>query len=148
MSTILLSFKARFVNPLRVGLGLSEWDEFPPANGISKRQTIRAERKDLRRPGVGGLIHLFYGLRTKHARRIASAQAARVTAVRDIEIIFDIDRIRLFGPTETIGTWPTLCGFARDDGFSDWKEMCDFWAKEHPGVNHFKGFITTWEPRT
>lgn len=149
------SFKPRFVNPIRAGLGLpdlADVDRFPPSAGLVKRQTIRAERKDGKRPQPGDELHLFSGMRQPGCVRIAPRQVAFVREVRDIIIKFAKgavvgDRVLLTNPVFTLHHVPQLYTFARDDGFADWRELRAFWAIEHKGVNEFRGFITFWEAR-
>lgn len=143
----IFSFKPRFVNPIRAGLGLRDlepMDRFFPSAGLKKFQTIRAERADGKRPEVGQEIHLFTGMRTKQCLRIAPRQTAFVSSVRDIEIVIN-DRpyikltpgLKLLSPVQ-------LYSFAKDDGFADWRDLVEFWAIEHKGVTKFNGFITFW----
>lgn len=147
------SFKPRFVNPIRAGLGLYDADHerYPPSLGLVKRQTIRAERKDGKRPAIGDELHLFTAMRTRQCQRIVPRQIAFVHEVRDIEIAFGElegfsgDRVTLGQPHKRILHHSALYLFAKDDGFADWRELRAFWAAEHPGVNEFKGFITFWE---
>lgn len=143
----IFSFRPRFVNAVRAGLGLRElepMDRFPPAAGLVKRQTIRADRKDGKRPEVGQEIHLFTGMRTKQCLRIAPRQTAFVTSVRDIEIVLgDRPYIKLTPGLKLVSP-VQLYVFAKDDGFADWHDMYDFWCDAHPKVEHFHGFITFW----
>lgn len=47
-----------------------------------KRQTIRAYRKDGRDPKPGDTLHLYVGLRTKGARKLAEVRCVGVERIR------------------------------------------------------------------
>lgn len=152
----IFSFRPRFVNPIRAGLGLPEMtatpDRFEPALGRIKRQTIRAERADGKRPAVGDELHLFTGMRTPQCERLAPRRWAFVTDVRDIAITLATAHDASDHVGDTVKFTPGvkliapihLHAFSQDDGFRDWQDMRDFWHKEHRGVSEFAGFITFW----
>lgn len=131
------SFKPRFVEPIRVGLGERRMHTVHP-----KRQTIRADRRRHARPGEE--LQLYRGLRTKGCYLIGRARCIDVVP---IQIHFRKRRrsdwvravIKLDRPSQ-------LDHFARDDGFRDWQELREFWAQEHPGVDDFEGVLITWGP--
>lgn len=132
------SFKARFADPIRSGLGYYEHiDGMIPK---PKRQTIRADRK--RHARVGEELQLYTGMRTRQCKLIGRA---RCTHVRSIEM-----RIRRNGFTIDVDGFPYINAaaeeFARMDGFADTADMLAFWKAEHPGVEHFAGVVIEWEP--
>lgn len=140
------SFKRRFVVPIALGLGVSYPIDLVTAESMAsgdriKRQTIRAERKDKRRPKIGSELQLYYGMRTRQCYLIGRA---RCTDVKSISIYFNPVH-----PIILIGGSPyreDLTRFSQADGFGSWKEMRQFWEEEHPGIVDFLGFITYWEP--
>lgn len=147
----IFSFRPRFVNPIRLGLGLQEFDEprFPPAMGLPKLQTIRAERKDKKRPKPGDTALMFSGMRTKQCRLIVPRGAARIDAVSPIFLRFNGGKLRDVGLQEMTmfdERFTDFDDFARKDGFASSDEMAKFWWQEHPGVEEFHGFITFWKP--
>lgn len=149
--TFIFSFRPRFVNPIRAGLGLpdlADVDRFPPSRGLVKRQTIRAERKDGKRPKPGDELHLFTGMRQPGCLRIVPRQIAFVREVGGIilhvgEDSRRFDRVQMHKSVQMrVGS---LDEFAHGDGFADWDELRAFWAAEHKGVHKFAGFITLWQ---
>lgn len=131
------SFRKRFVEPIRVGLG-KPWVRrgrsiFP----VPKRQTIRADRARHARPGEE--IQLYCGMRTKGCFLIGRA---RCVSVESIVINLSFGVIIIGGRTLI----SSLDHFAIGDGFKSWKEMRGFWQEEYPGTNHFRGVIIKWEP--
>jgi hypothetical protein len=139
------SFKKRFVDPIKSGLGI-----YDPILGLQpkivkpKRQTIRAIGKR-RHARAGETLQLYTAMRTKQCEKIGEA---RCTAVYEITIAFAESRggtiISLDGFACYMGS--ALEGFAHSDGFDDWKEMRAFWEKEHGIERPFKGVLITWEP--
>lgn len=154
MGGFTFSFRPRFVNPIRAGIGLLDFDHprFAPSLGKIKRQTIRAERKDEKRPNVGDELHLFTGMRTKQCQRVAPRQTAFATAVLSLGMYFSAsgllrdvtigDRLEEFS-----SRFADNDAFARADGFTSAVEMSAFWKIEHPDTTLFRGFITFWEAR-
>lgn len=138
------SFKARFIDPIRVGLGLLKACP-PDAVPRPKRQTIRAIGKR-RHARPGETLQLYSGMRTRSCQKIGDA---RCSEVRDIHIAFGTARdvIRIYGDTLIqIDDIHDLDRFAADDGFKSWDAMLAFWSDEHPGVRDFHGVIIKWEP--
>ena len=99
----------------------------------TKRQTIRAHRKDGRQPKVGDKLQLYYGMRTKKCRLLRVAECLKVVDIyindggvfmNDTGVGFD---------RETI---------AKEDGFDSWREMHAFFVKEH-GLP-FEGVLVKW----
>lgn len=101
-----------------------------------KRHTIRAPRKDGKRPVVGTPFHAFEGMRTKKCRRLLTS---RICAVQDI-VIEENGRI-LVG-----GRWLPVDdahAFAVADGFTSANELFEFFKTEH-GLP-FIGHLIHWE---
>jgi len=106
----------------------------------TKRQTIRADRHRHARPGE--VLQLFTGMRTRHCRRLGTATCQSISP---ITLNFDARRIvyRFADGTTTI--YPGgLDDFARHDGFADWPAMRAFWAKTHPPLPAFSGWLVRW----
>lgn len=114
------SFQPQFVDPIRSG---------------RKQQTIRAigRRRHVR---PGDALQLYTGMRTRSCRLIGRATCADVEAVR---IWFEPDRVILFTRGDV-----DLEPFAQADGFRSWAELRAFWAKHHPDVDRFSGFLIRW----
>lgn len=129
MSTFLFNFKARFVPMVRHG---------------QKRQTVRANRKDNRRPVPGDTVKLYSGLRTSSCHLLLEARCSECLGIRmSLDDGFGEGAGgELFingepqGPTER-------AEFARADGFSSWAEMAD-WFRQNHGPE-FEGFCVKWE---
>lgn len=112
----------------------------PPIVEGTKRQTIRGERKRHARPGE--TIQLYTGMRTKYCRRIGVAICRLASP---ITIDFQEPRISYTLDACLITVWPgKLDEFARGDGFADWPAMCAFWAKYHPELPVFAGWMIRW----
>lgn len=119
------SFKKRFADPIVA---------------LTKRQTIRADRKRHARPGEP--VQLYTGMRTRHCLKIL-AQDPICRAVSPILIDLvggKVDVLRDFAPQIFRGA--ALDEFARLDGFRDWADMNSFWA----GDLWFAGVLIEWEP--
>lgn len=144
------SYKARFVAPIAVGLGIEipRWPHMVIPAGFEirpKRQTIRAlgKRRHARETEI---LQLYYAQRTKQCRKIG---VARCTEVLPIKL--------WFGKADELGVdiaGDYFCGstaaneFAQSDGFENTKEMVDFWREEHGSVDKFEGVLIRWEPIT
>lgn len=119
-------FKNRFAQPIEQGI---------------KRQTIRADRKDKRRPAKpGDTLTLYTGMRTKHCRKLA---IVRCTFCAPLRLDRDGD-----GPAVTIGdrslSAHEIEALAYDDAFRSTDEFVAFFEAEH-GLP-FAGWIIKWEP--
>ena len=155
------SFKRRFVDPIRVGLGL----EIAPAKIVAvsgpgpmkvgdsvtfptpapKRQTIRAHGKR-RHARPGDELQLYCGMRTKGCFLIGRA---RCVAVENLtlwhgtgDLKLDLTVMlggKLLGPRQ-------LAAFARGDGFTDAADMARFWNEEHGARAKWQGIVVRWEP--
>lgn len=123
---VALSFKKRFIEPIQLG---------------TKRQTVRAIRKDGRTAHPGDELQLYTAMRTKHCRLIGRATCISVEPVQLL--------LSVLQPIVALGDGPTLREveneeFARADGFADWGELVAFWKAEHPNQHHFAGTLTCW----
>lgn len=101
----------------------------------AKRQTIRAERKDRRRPCNGQAVRCYAGLRTAACRRLRDGEVVRVASVVIGHRLIEID-----GQPLPEAEW---VAFARADGFADVAAFFDFFGVEHGG-SFFRGFLTVW----
>lgn len=122
------SFKERFVEPIRWGLGLGL--DVPDNVRHPKRQTIRAHRLGRgRHARPGEELQLYTAMRTKYCRLAPN---------------FRHDQLRDGGVT--FRGIELLNGYALLDGFASWSEMRAFWSTEHPGIERFSGVVIRWEP--
>lgn len=104
----------------------------------SKRHTIRAAIP--RGYQVGHWSPLYTGLRTRNVELIGSGLMADPWEVR-----LDFDERRVESARGT--AWTTAeetDAFATSDGFAAWAAMEAFWAKQHPGVRQFTGWLLPW----
>ena len=124
------NFKPQFEDPIMLDL---------------KRHTIRAKRKDGRRPKPGEVLSLYLGHRTKACRlmkrrRCVKVQDVRIFEMQDRTLAVVIDDIHLHGGEKNL--------LAKSDGFSDFFAMAQFWRKTHgkrqKPVN-FTGDLIHWE---
>jgi hypothetical protein len=142
------SFKKRFVDPIRYGLGTLPADVLirnPISRG--KLQTIRAEGKR-RHARPGETLQLYTVMRTKQCAKIGDARCVRVRSIR-IRFGGDFDVIEIAGEEPFGGKASDihkLDEFSYRDGFRSWDAMLKFWEEEHPGVTDFRGFLIEWEP--
>ncbi len=102
------------------------------ANG-SKRQTIRAKRKN--RPRVGQMAHCYSGMRTRNCRRLGEWKIVSVMHVRidDAGVLLDGAAVRAV----------ELDTFARADGFENWERMLNWFRNAH-GLP-FHGDLVMWK---
>lgn len=118
------SFQKRFIAPILSG---------------RKAQTIRAVGKR-RHARPGDFLQLYSGMRTKHCRLILET---RCVSVHSITIVTG------FAWSVTIdGDYrlTSLDEFAQRDGFAHLADMQAFWAKHHPDVVRFDGWLIEWKP--
>jgi hypothetical protein len=101
----------------------------------TKRQTIRAYRKKGRDPEPGDVLHLWTGLRTKGARKLADH---RCQEVLEIEIAIT-GAITLDGRLLDKLDARQL---ARHDGFPITRKLVEFFADVH-GLP-FRGILIRW----
>lgn len=137
------SFKGRFVDPIRVGLGIYRGDgetALRAAWPAAKRQTIRAIGKR-RHARPGETLQLYCGMRSPQCFKIGDA---RCTSVDPAQILVTEQSI----PIKIAGHWlpgSTVDDFARADGFEHGEDMLAFWLEEH-GLGEFNGVLIKWEP--
>lgn len=132
------SFKRRFVDPIKSGLGLP-FDEIG-ALVLPKRQTIRAFGKR-RHARPGETLQLYHGMRTKQCFKIGEA---RCVSVHDVTIKVGKHTMPVSLDYAHIGGGH-LHDFARADGFANSEDMLAFWQTEH-GLGKFEGIMIRWEP--
>jgi hypothetical protein len=147
------SFKRRFVNPIRVGLGLIPVepkivDDPSSASGFSLESKVRPKRQTIRAQGLrrharpGEIVQLYHGMRTKQCFKIGDG---RCTSVH--KITMDIGMHSLF---IRVDGEPIVSGyihdFARADGFEHGEDMLAFWHAEHPDISKFAGVLIKWGP--
>lgn len=118
-----ISFNKRFVDLVESG---------------AKHQTIRANRKDGRRPEPGDFIHCYFGLRTKHTRKL---RGAIIRAVHDVRIDVSLRDVWVNGKRVLARD---CTAFARADGFDSYHEMMTWWQSTHRGSAVFHGFMVVW----
>ncbi len=115
--------------------------QFAPAvEAGDKTQTIRAKRKDGRRPEPGQTAYLYTGMRTKACRKL------REGSIWDVSNIMIGHRGCLINYNED-GEFPIneqyeLNMFAQADGFESWEAMRDWFDKTH-GLP-FEGDLIKW----
>lgn len=106
-----------------------------------KTQTIRGRRKRHAQPGEP--IQLFFGMRTKHCRKLVTPDPICL-CVEPIEIwVPDRDLVFL---VHSIGR-PVHDEFAQADGFKNAKDFSDFWRRAH-GAGTFHGVLIKWRSPT
>ena len=137
------SFKQRFVNQIRLGLGqpVAEAAKVLPP----KRQTIRANGKR-RHARPGEHLQLYQGMRTRDCFLIGRSICTEAVPIT-MQIFEErtylrivIDGCQLLTGTKAI--------FVRDDGFDDEADMWKFWREAHPDVTTFHGTLIRWQPET
>lgn len=132
------SFKARFAEPILVGLGARRMHNVNP-----KQQTVRAiEKKRHARPGE--LVQLYTGLRTRSVRKLGEAVCTLTAAIKiEFPSIFAANiYIDDFSLTED-----ETHAFAHDDGFRTIDDFIEFWDDNHGIEKAFEGIIIYWEPK-
>lgn len=130
------SFKARFCQPIIDG---------------TKGGTIRAPRKDGRLPKVRGMLQFYTGPRMRPKKFTPDRPCLGVEPIAlDLEsgtVVIGIDSPDC-EPMVIIGGAKLLDVFARFDGFTDWRDLRDFWDETHGGkvgiVRKFDGFHIRW----
>jgi hypothetical protein len=117
----LLGFKKRFA---------------PAVEAYTKRQTIRACRKDGRDPKQGDTLHLYTGLRTKRCRKLAETEC-----VATLPVTIHRDKLEISG-IEIVGE--ARDRFARDDGFVSFYELADYFENEMKRAMPWSGIVVYW----
>lgn len=112
----------------------------------TKRQTIRAERKDNRIPKSGEQLHLYTGMRSKACRLLAIVTC---TSVRRIQITQDPERgCQVLLAPERYPNEPALLSdreirdLAHRDGFVNEIPFFNFFLHNHGTVFH--GYLIEW----
>jgi len=130
----------------------------PQITALTKRQTVRADRKRHARPGEP--VQLYQGMRTRHCVKLVERDPI-CSRVRPIEIaVSDLMPVAIVSITidgiplqrEEIELFCRADGFApscvRDfglDGATARENMGRFWLKHH-GQGRFEGVVIEWEP--
>lgn len=123
MGIFLLNFKKEFA---------------PRVESGEKRQTIRRNRRDGRRPQTGDTVKCYTGLRTRAARLLRVAPVTECLSVRmDIDERVVVVDGRLLNRDEAHA-------FARADGFESLSWMF-FWFRDQYHSQVFEGFCVRWE---
>lgn len=120
------SFKRRFCDQV------ASWE---------KRQTIRGRRA--RHARVGEPIQLYFGMRTKHCRKLIDPDPV-CTKVADILLHIPSDGGLAQVTTDPDHPYEVSDFFARQDGFADARDFTEFWQKEH-GAGEFCGVLIQWD---
>jgi hypothetical protein len=105
----------------------------------TKRQTIRANRKDGKRPQPGDIAALYTGLRTRNTQHLRDGVVINCHAVR-IDCVGGHGKLIIDGD---VLSWEARTGFAKADGFADWPAMLDFFRTQY-GLDTFDGFCVEW----
>lgn len=121
---MLLGFSKQFADEIRSG---------------RKRQTIRAHRKDGRRPKLGEQLHLYASLRTKQVQKLLQAECVAVMPVE-----MDLNRCAIVVAGKAL-RGEALADFARLDGFANSAELFA-WFKATHGGSTFSGWCCRWKP--
>jgi hypothetical protein len=133
------SFKQRFVEPIRAGLGTASEPHARP-----KLQTIRADRRRHARPGEQ--LQLYRGMRTKACFLIGRAVCRDARPIY-IEIECPLVAIGDGAERRLITVRSELDIFAQEDGFGSYEEFALFWYENHhPTMNDFRGVLIRWAP--
>lgn len=150
------SFKRRFVEPIRWGLGLGlDLSDDCVRIGSSKQQTIRAERFGRgRHARPGEDLQLYCRQRSPDGFLIGRARC-----IESLAIVLTLKpagaggHVAMGGLETAIGreralhySGSALDEFAARDGFENWEEMLGFWREEHGPLESFVGRIIFWRP--
>ena len=110
------NFKHRFARKVETG---------------EKLHTVRAPRKDQRRPKVGAPFYAYEGMRTRKCRKLLEST---ISAVQDI-LIEENGRFMVGGQWISVDQAHAL---AVADGFTSANEMFEFFKAEHglPFIGH------------
>lgn len=105
----------------------------------TKRQTIRKNRADGKRPTPGDIAACYTGLRTSSTQHLRDGLVTRCRSVRihcegSGELIIDGAKLDQAQRHE----------FALADGFSSWPAMLDFFISQY-AQHTFDGFCVEWE---
>ena len=104
-----------------------------------KRQTIRRNRADGRRPVPGDVAKLYTGLRTSATQLLRQAPVVQCRGVRIYlgDGLITVDGKRMEGVERG--------DFARADGFDHWPAMLAFFQEQYGADGEvFEGFCVEW----
>lgn len=124
MARFLLNFKRQFAPAVLEG---------------TKRQTIRKNRADGKRPQPGDIAACYTGLRTRGTQHLRDGEVIRCRGVRidctgNGDLVIDGEHV----------TGHDRVAFAQADGFSDWPAMLDFFRTQYMEPT-FEGFCVEWK---
>lgn len=139
------SFRSRFRAALSNGLAEAAGDP-PPYPGIRpKRQTIRAERKDHRDPGVGVVMGIWLDQRTPGRVFLGETPPIRTRALIRIPHAghVEVEEETYTAPAPVvILVAASVTKLARADGFETAEELFAFLGADHGFP--FKGYRFRW----
>jgi len=119
----------------------------------SKSQTIRSALKEdgteskRHWPKVGSGLQIYFGLRTKHVRKILSPDPT-CRGIEPVVLNFGTDGFTRVKVGKRSLSTPEWLGFSQDDGFDDPEKMYRFWRSK---LSHtifgdtFRGYVTSWK---
>lgn len=130
MRTFLFNFKKQFAPLVEAG---------------TKRQTVRAKRKDGRIPVPGDTAKCYTGLRTSATRLLVSAPVIEASPV-----LIDFKERTLSVNGTRLDAAQSL-QFARADGFESFIQMLHWFEDTYEESSKFEpylfeGFFTKWQP--
>lgn len=125
MRTWPLGFQERFADRIVIG---------------AKRQTVRAERRDCRRPGLGDRLTFYTGLRSKDCKKLGEG-----IVVDCFPVSMDL-RCGTLTLNGVDADWAEREKFARADGFWGWADMKDWFRGPRNIDNTFNGWCVKWRP--
>jgi len=110
----------------------------------TKRQTVRAERKDNRHAKPGDNLQLFTGMRTKGCRKLRDAICSRVQKIRieATEMFIDGERLQAGSGNQFADPDNFDNDFAKADGFDEFMDMSEWFSDTH-GLP-FEGVLIKW----
>ena len=110
----------------------------PAVESRQKRQTIRARRKDGRRPVPGEQVRCYTGMRTSACRVLGDFTCFVVSS---IQIYDDGERVAIVVDGNRLSFEETVA-LAKADGLNGRDDLIQFFSETH-GLP-FEGFITQW----
>lgn len=131
------SFQRRFIEPILAG---------------TKVGTIRAlSTSPSRHARPDSVLQLYYGMRTRHCRLIATAICRSVDPIRlqfagEPQVIVGDPRAARDGPNPPLvfDVKDSRDAFAQGDGFEDWAALAEFWRTTHRDQATFDGLWIRW----
>lgn len=107
----------------------------------AKRMTIRAERKDGRRPEVGMEFRGYVGMRTKNCELVCSGVVQEVKNVQIRVSSRSLSSIGVLIDGRALSR-AEIDALAKADGFEHRTQMRDWFLPK--GKSEFSGFLTEW----